>query len=209
MADSLTASIRDQLGSRNTRRLRSQGQTPAVLYGHGGETVHLSLSTDDIETAIRQGSKLLALEGVVNENALIREVQWDALGVDILHLDLTRVAEGETVEVTVAVELRGESPGAKVGGQVQHLVHELQVHCPATEIPDRLYATVNGLELGQSVRLSDIELPVGATVDLDSATVIVQCVEVAEITEDDVAMPTDGAEPEVIGKKDADAGDGE
>ena len=209
MADSLTASIRDQLGSRNTRRLRSQGQTPAVLYGHGGGTVHLSLPSDDVATAIRHGSKLLALEGGVNENALIREVQWDALGGDILHLDLARVAEGETVEVAVVVELRGEAPGAKVGGHVQHLVHELQVQCPATEIPDKLYATINSLELGQSVKVGDIELPPGSTVALDPTTVVVQCIEVAEVTDDELAVPTDGAEPEVIGKKDADAGDGE
>ena len=106
--DVLNVAIREGRGSGAARKLRASGQTPAVLYGHGEESVSLSVGAADLTSFVRRGQKLAKLAGAVSESALVRELQWDAMGNDILHVDFTRVNVGDMVETTVSVELRGE-----------------------------------------------------------------------------------------------------
>ncbi len=153
MTDVLNVSVRDELGSGPVRRLRRAGRIPAILYGHGEANVNLSIPTAEIKAALRHGSKLVDLQGGVNEKALIRIVQWDCYGSDVLHLDLTRVSEQERVEVTVSLELKGEAPGSKEGGIVDHHLFDVEIECPAGEIPDKLVASIKNLHLGQSLDL--------------------------------------------------------
>src|SRR5882724_11876024 len=87
----LTTQERAGHGTRQARRMRKQGQVPAVLYGHGEATLSLTLSADDLNKAIRQGARVVDITHAGNkEKALIREVQWDPLGHDILHVDFAR-----------------------------------------------------------------------------------------------------------------------
>ena len=104
MADTLNVTKRQQQGSANCRRLRRAGQIPANLYGHGQENVNLALATDDLMGVLRHGGRMVQLAGDVSESALIREVQWDAFGSEVLHVDLTRVSAGELVEVKRAID---------------------------------------------------------------------------------------------------------
>ncbi len=207
MSDVLNVEKRELLGSANARRLRRSGKIPAVLYGHGKESVALSISSDEINKALRHGGQLVELKGGATDTAFLKDVQLDALGSTILHVDLTRVEAGETVDVTLKVETRGVAPGTKVGGTVEHPVHEIQINCPATAIPEKLELNINDLQLDQSLTAGDITLPQGATLLTDAATVLVACVEVVETQELDDAAPSDGAEPEVIGRKADDEGD--
>ena len=93
--------------------MRQSGRIPAVLYGHGEESVSLSLRHEELEAAVRHRAHLVNLEGGVKESALIQAVQWDTFGVEILHADLFRVRKGEKHEAVVAIQLRGEAPGAE------------------------------------------------------------------------------------------------
>jgi large subunit ribosomal protein L25 len=175
---------------------------PAVLYGHGEQTVNLAVPAEQVHGALRHGSRVVDLRGDVKQSALIREVQWDAFGVEVLHLDLTRVSATERVEVPVAVELRGEAPGAKLGGIVDQPQHEVEIECPAANITDKVVLSINNLQLGDSLTADDLELPEGATLITPGPTVLVQCVEAQVPEEEEVAVET--AEPEVIGKKEED-----
>ncbi len=207
MADVLNVTARDQLGSAKTRRLRSQGFVPAVLYGHGEGSVSLSVQRAEINAVIRHGGQLVNLQGAVNESALLKEVQWDALGSDVLHIDLARVKAGESVAVTVPVELRGEAPGTKVGGVVSQALHQLDIECPATSIPEKIEVTINTLELGDALTVADMELPDDVTTTASADALVVQCVE--PVTRDDDEETTDiSAEPEVIGKSDKEEDEG-
>ncbi|HKD38191.1 MAG TPA: 50S ribosomal protein L25 [Pirellulales bacterium] len=200
MAEVLNVEVRKAAGSRNAKRLRRAGSIPAVLYGHGQDTVPLAVSREQFSTAMRHGSRLVELKGGVNESALIRDLQWDTFGTGVLHIDFTRVSADERIEVTVPVELRGQAPGARQGGVVQHLVHEIEIECLATAIPDKIQLNINHLEIGGSVTVGQLELPQGVKLLSDADAVAVQCVEpVAEVEEE--AAPTEGAEPEVIGRK--------
>jgi large subunit ribosomal protein L25 len=200
MAEVIEAKLRKDRGKRNARRLRKAGGVPGVLYGHGQETVTLSFSAEPLEAAIRHGRRVVSLTGDVTEQAFIRECQWDTWGLHVLHVDLTRVSEHEKVEVQVAIELRGEAPGVRQGGVLRHVIHEVEVTCEATAIPEKVYANVNHLELGGVITVADMETPEGVAVKLDPEAVVVQCVEVLEEAEE-VAGEGAEAEPEVIGRK--------
>lgn len=202
MAEVLQVSQRSTRGTANARRERAAGKIPAVLYGHGKETVNLSVPADEVQAAIRHGSHFVELKGDVDESALIRDVQWDTFGVDVLHVDFTRVDAGETAEITVSVELRGEAPGTKQGGMIRQMIHEVTIDCPVTVIPEKLFVNINSLELGGSVLAGDLELPEGANLQAEADTLVVQCVEVAtHDDEEEAGVPAGPAEPEVIGRK--------
>ena len=191
---------RETRGKRNARRLRQAGSLPAVLYGHGEETIPLSLSAEELESAVRHGHRLVSLSGAVNEQAFVRELQWDVWGKDIVHADFTRVSAHEKVRVQVTVELRGEAPGLKQGGVIKQSVHQVSIECEVTALPEKLHVNVNQLNLGQVITIGDLDLPPTVRVLMDPETVVVECHEPIEVAEE-AAGPAEAAEPEVIGRK--------
>jgi large subunit ribosomal protein L25 len=199
MAEVLNVEIRDLRGKRRARRLRHGGHIPAVLYGHGEANLSLSIPAAEVSSAIRHGSRVVDLQGAVKDKAFIREVQWDVFGLNVLHLDLTRISEHERVKVQVPVELRGEAPGVREGGVVELHVHDLQVECPVSAIPEKLQININALQKGQSLTVADIKAPEGVNIVNDPETVVVHCEEPA--AEEELLAPTEAAEPEVIGRK--------
>lgn len=199
MSDTLNVAVREQLGTNHTRRLRKAGHIPAILYGHGEKNVNLAIAATEVNSAIRHGTKVVDIRGAVTDSALIRDVQWDALGSVVLHLDLTRVSADEKVEVTVQVELRGEAPGLREGGVVEHVTHEVEIECAVNALPDKLVVNVNDLHLGQSIIASQLVLPQGATLLSDADAVIVHVIEPVEQLEEPEVPGAEGAEPEVIG----------
>lgn len=207
MADELNVSFREETGSAAAKRLRKAGKIPAILYGHGKESVKISVAADELDAAIRHGSQVVNLKGQLNESALIREVHWDAFGVDVLHFDLNRVDADEVVVVSLAFELRGDAPGSREGGVVELMLHDAEFECPANAIPEKIEVNINELHLNESISLGDVELPERVKMTDDPETTIVACHEpTAELEEEEVA---DGAEPEVIGHEAEDEEDGD
>lgn len=205
MADVLNTSIRTDLGKKDSRRLRKTGAVPAELYGHGQENVHLSVVAKELRHALKHGAHMLELQGAISETALVREVQWDALGLNIVHVDLFRVSKEEKVEVSVAIELRGVAVGVKSGGVVKQVTYELTIDCPAGAIPDRLIVKIADLELDHSITAANVELPPGATLVSDEAQVIVSCSMPMVDVEKTDELGAAGVEPELIRKEKADA----
>jgi len=200
MADELNVELREDTGKHKNRRLRKAGGVPAVLYGHGLDNICLSVSAEPLEAAVRRGSRLVSLTGAVNESAFVRELQWDTWSTHVLHVDFTRVAADETVEVRIAVELRGEAPGVREGGVVEHLIHEVNMKCLAIAIPEKIRVNVNSLNLDGSITVGDLVLPEDATVAENADAVVVQCVLPTELPDEFEAEGVPG-EPEVIGAK--------
>jgi large subunit ribosomal protein L25 len=206
MAEVLNVQDRQATGKLNNRRLRLAGSVPAVLYGHGAESISLAIGSDEFVTKIRQGIKMVDLKGAVSESALISDIQWDTFGKEVLHVDLIRVSKDERIEVTVALETRGMAPGVSEGGTVEVPLHELTLECPAGNIPEKLEININELKLNDILTASSIELPAGAKLVTDGDTVVVQCIEIEE-SDDDEAGAAASAEPEVIGKSADDEAD--
>ncbi len=204
-SESLEVMPREATGTKECRRMRRQGLVPAVLYGHGEECINLVAKREAIEAVVRHGSMFIELHGAVTSGAVIRELQWDTFGTKPLHIDFLRASKSERVHVKVPLDMKGEAPGHKKGGVVTLVVHELELECTPDAIPDHLHAVINSLEVGGSVKVSDLELPPGARVIAEPDEVLVTCVKPGEETEEE----TETAEPEVIGRKPADEGEAE
>lgn len=157
----LHVELRDQTGTAASVRLRRAGMVPAVLYGHQEENRHLAIPASEVKAALRHHSKTVTLQGAVSDTALVSQVQFDHLGINVLHLDLVRVNLREKVEVEVSVSLQGESIGVKSGGILLENVHSVTVRCSAGEIPDSLVLDVNDLDVGGNKTAGDLILPPG------------------------------------------------
>lgn len=209
-SDTIECTKRETVGTTSTKRLRAAGSVPASLYGHGEDTLSISLPAGTIDPLLEQGVQVIQLAGGLDESALIKDIQWDALGIEILHVDLLRVKKGEKVEVSVSVELVGDAPGANEGGIVNHHLHALNIECFVTKIPESFSVNISNLQLGESIGLEVIELPEGATILDPEDSVIVACeYPVAEEEEEDEAEAPTSLEPEVIGKDDDGEEEGE
>jgi len=196
----VTVQKRNERGTARARRMRNAGKLPAILYGGGGESVSLTLQAEDVFKAIREGDRIFDLRGELNEKAIIREFQWDPFGAEVLHVDLVRVKAGEKIEVTVAVELRGDAPGSREGGVLNQHIHEVDIQTIPSAIPEKLQVNINELQMGETLSVAAIEdLPEEATLLTDPETILVECmfpIEEPEEEEAEAAAP----EPEVIGR---------
>ncbi|QEG39896.1 50S ribosomal protein L25 [Roseimaritima ulvae] len=199
MAEVLHVEKREQMGSSATARVRRNGRVPAVLYGHGQPNEHLSIARSEVDALIRHHGRAVELQGSVADTAMVNDVQWDALGMEILHLDLLRVNLKEQVEVAVSVRVHGEAPGTREGGVLIENVHEVEIRCPAGSIPEFVGLNVSDLQIDQHAVASALELPDDAELVTDPETVIAH----VEVPREQVE--TEGgegdSEPELIGKK--------
>ena len=201
MTDSLHAKVRSEVGSNALKNVRKSGQIPAILYGHGLQNVNLSIPAEEVQAVIRHGSKLVDLKGELNESALLRDVQWDSLGNNVLHIDLTRVSAEELVRVSVPLVMRGEAAGTKEGGITELMVHEIQVECPASKIPDKIEIRVHELQVGDALKASEIALPEGSELYSAADAIVVHCVGRMVEEDEEAAEAAQSSEPEVIGRK--------
>src|SRR5947209_5747691 len=185
---SLVAKPRHERGSQAARRLRRQGMIPGVVYGHKEETVAVSLPAEELESAIRHGVRIIDLKADgKEEKALIKDVQWDHLGKELLHVDFARVAIDERIEITVPIELRGTAPGVNAGGVLDQPLHELSVECLAIRIPDSIRVSIQDLQVDGVIHVRDLTLPEGVKVLSDPDAIVVHIT--APITEPEAAAP--------------------
>lgn len=199
----LAAERRQERGSRAVRRMRGAGRVPGVLYGHKEENIPISLSSEELERAIRHGIHVLDIktDGKVDK-ALIREVQWDHLGKHLLHVDFGRVAADERVVVTVPIEVRGTAPGISAGGVLDQLMHRLSIECLAISVPDSIRVNVGELQLGSAIHVRELVLPPGVKAMTDLDAVVVHVTAKAVEAEAPAAVEAaEAAEPEVIGRQ--------
>ena len=208
-SDKLVCELRTEFGTRAARRLRRGDRIPVNLYGHGEAPANLHVAADELQRLLLHGAHMVQLDGAVRETAFVREVQWDTFGTHVLHVDLIRVAASEMVEVELAVELRGEAPGIKEGGAVEHHLHQVTIECAASAVPEKLVVNINELHLDQTILAKDLELPEGARLLSDPEAVVVACPAKAEVEEEEQAPVDMAAEPEVIGRKPEEASEEE
>jgi len=164
----LTAEFRDDQGKGASRRLRHAGRVPAILYGGKRDPRALSLDHNKLQLALENEkfySSIMQLKvGEQTQAALLRDVQRHPWKNQIVHVDLQRVYEDEKIRLSVPLHFVGEAaaPGVKTGGgMMSHLKNELVVECLPKDLPEFLAIDVSGMNLNESLHLSDIKLPEG------------------------------------------------
>ena len=200
----INADQRTQLGSRYAARLRDTGRLPAVIYGHQIEPVHISVDHREMTELLHRNTHVLEVAfDSKAEPCLVKSIQWDHLGVQILHLDLTRVSMTERVTTSVELRFFGEPVALKEEGAIlTRPYNTLEVECQAINIPESIVVNVAELEMGKPITVADLEMPEGVTATLDAETVIASISIMAEEEEpaEEVVEGAEG-EPEVITAK--------
>lgn len=201
----IAAETRAEFGKGAARRSRREGRVPAVLYGHGTETRHLSLPGHDLMRALRTSNALLRLEGLENgsEIALPKAVQRDPVTGLIEHVDLILVRRGEKVTIEVPIRITGEiAPGE---GMLNQQLVQIPVEAEATNIPQGIDVDIEGMDVGQAVHASDLKLPPGVSLQLEPEALVLHVIarSTAELPEEGEAAPE---VPEALGET-ADTGD--
>lgn len=164
----IKAVARDRSGKGAARAVRRQGQVPAVIYGAGVPAQAISLDFNQTKQLIFAGHFLTTIFEIDVDGkkvrAIPRDYQLDPVKDFPLHVDFLRVSAGQTVKVVVPVHVVGQekSPGVKRGGTIQVVEHTVELAVSPDAIPDYIEASVEGLEIGSSVHLSDVKLPNGA-----------------------------------------------
>lgn len=166
--------MREQFGKGAARKMRVAGRIPAVIYGHGAATQHISLPAHEVTLILRKANQILAIDiDATIVTALVKDVQKDPVRQIIEHLDLVAIKKGEKVHVEVPVHVEGEP----FPGTLSMLeVGTLRVEVEATHIPERVVVDVEGAEEGTQYLAKDITLPKGATLLDEDELLIVNIV---------------------------------
>ena len=167
----LVATIRTSFGKGAARSVRREGNIPAVMYGHGTDPVHISLPGHQTMMALKLANALLTIEiDGKDQLALAKDVQSDVLTRFIDHIDLVVVRLGEKVTVDVPVHVVGT---AVVDTVVTVENNTVQLSVEATQIPERVEVSVEGVKPGTQILARDLVLPEGAALVTDAEILIV------------------------------------
>ena len=195
----LKGQVREHTGSKDAAKVRKQGRIPAVVYGHKKVAVAISLDAHNLAEGLHRGHRLMDVQiGKKREKVIVKELQYDYLGKDIIHVDLMRVDVKEMVKVTVPIELKGTAKGTHEGGILEGHANHLEIECKVTDIPERIVVSVKEMDVGDLLHADDIELPDGVRLVSDPSTLLASCslVAAAKTTEElEEEVP---AAPEVI-----------
>jgi len=210
------AKVRSQseVGKIACRRIRAQGRIPAVVYGRDSDPIAVSVDEEAFSRVVPPTawySTVIDLN--IQENGdeqetptvMIKEVQSDLVYRKIWNIDFRRISLKEVIQTQVPVRYFGESPGVKQGGIVDQVTHEVMIECLPTDVPDHLEIDISGLDIGDSVRVRNLEPPSGIKVlsAEDDAVIVIA----PPLREEEVAAPEEealleeAAEPELIGEK--------
>lgn len=157
---------REQTGKSASRAARRNGLIPAVVYGGGAGTEAAFVAEKDLRAALRAGAaKRLVSLGWENGGepfpAIIKEVQYDALGDDIQHVDFYRVTENKPFRLNIPVVTEGRAAGEAMGGVLEHLCREITVECLPADLPEKIVVDVRPLGVGHALHLRDLTPPPG------------------------------------------------
>ncbi len=190
----LESEARQVRGTSGARAVRRAEKVPAIVYGEGREAEAIALPHHEFKMALEHGARVIDLkrtEGV--ERVLLAEVQYDALGVRVLHADFLRMDPEHPIALNIPIELEGAPKGLADGGVLTVLKDTLHVRCLPRDIPEKLTLDVSGLGLNESLEAGKIALPEGVTLaeDTHGTIVTVAVPRAAKVAE--AAAPAEGA----------------
>lgn len=218
MSDTITlaAETRDRVGKGASRSLRREGRVPAVIYGQNREPTSIHLEEKALVKALMTGHFMNSVIMVGGQRTLAKDVAFHPVTDRPVHVDFLRVGEHTSVTVAVPVVFTGEedSPGMKKGAVLNIVRHELELVVDAAEIPTEITVSVAGKDVGDTIHISDVTLPNGATSaiedrDFTVATIVAPSAlraEGADTTDEAIAAEVAGAAGETV-ETDAAEGD--
>ncbi len=202
----IAATPRTEFGKGAARRERRANRVPAILYGHGAATRHISLPGHDVLLALRTANVLIRIDGLPggSQLALPKAVQRNPIKGTVEHVDLIVVRHGEKVTVDVPVVVSGE---VVADGMLDQQLVQISVQAEATAIPPSIEVDVEGMAIGVSVTAGDLKLPAGVTLDSEPDLLVLHIIPAptAAQLEADLGVVAEAAEA-AEGEGEAEAG---
>ncbi|MCK9228334.1 MAG: 50S ribosomal protein L25 [Syntrophorhabdaceae bacterium] len=162
----IKADRRNSTGKGVARKFRAAGRIPAVLYGTNVEPVAITISARDWDYITRRIKRNVIFDMEIREGdtidkrpVMVKEIQRDGLGTNIMHIDFFQVSMERTIEVEVPIHLTGKAKGEVLGGIVDVHLRSIRVECLPRQIPEEITLDVSELDIGDSIHVSDISLP--------------------------------------------------
>jgi large subunit ribosomal protein L25 len=174
----LNVEVRERTGTGGARDTRRAGLVPGVLYGGDKDPVAVAVKANEFRKALHTGKLLGHLvtlkHGSETQSVIAKAVDMHPVTDEPTHFDLYRVAADQTIKIGVAVHFAHQeaSPGLKRGGTLNVVLHEVLVSCHANQIPDEIVVDLSGLEIGDSIRVSDLKLPKGVEAAIDTEATV-------------------------------------
>lgn len=200
----LTGTLRkDDFGSAGSRRVLATGRIPAVIYGKK-DPVHITIDANDFQNKMRHFSEstLLTIKvGRKNHSVLMKDYQENVMKGTILHVDFYEVTKGEVLRANVPIVLTGNPEGAKFGGVLEQIAHEVEVECLPKDLPEHFVVDVSKLGLNDSVHLGALVAPEGVKFLLPEETTIATVKGVKEVVTVSDEEEEDEAATEVVGEE--------
>jgi large subunit ribosomal protein L25 len=198
----LTAEARDRAGKGASRELRRQGRVPAVVYGQKQEPLSIHIDEKSLMKILSTGhfmnSVIMVEVGGTPNRTLPKAVDFHPVSSRPVHVDFLRISEHTKVTVAVPVRFDNEedSPGLKRGGVLNVVQHELELHCDAASIPEEIHIDLTGLEIGDSIHISAVNLPEGVTAAIDDRDFTVATIVAPSVMKDEADDAAAAAEAE-------------
>lgn len=201
-------------GKNVNRRMRVAGRIPAVLYGQGKNPLPLAVDPEVVREVLYSDSGrntifAVSVDGGAQTNAMVKDYQLDPVRGNLIHADFLQIAMDRTLELTVPVEIVGESEGVKLGGLMDIVTREIEIECLPADIPESITVDITGLMINDNIRVKSLPANPKVKILTDPDVVIVTIVPPLK-EEVPVEAPAEAAEPEVIKKgKTAEEGEAE
>ena len=200
----IKAELRTKAGKGSSRAIRREGKLPAVVYGAKKDVETITVDRVEIQKLLNTGAFLsttydIAVDGGKKQMVLPRDVQFHPVSDWPMHVDFLRLAEDEVIAIMVPINIVNEDdcPGLRQGGIVNVVRHEIELACPANAIPEGIEIDLTGLELGDSVHISAVNLPEGVTPVIDDRDFTIATIAAPSgLKSDDAADDADGEEGE-------------
>ena len=204
---SLNVDVRAESGKKFAKRLRYRGQLPAVVYGEDVAPVACSVdhrTLSDLLKAHGRNAIISLSAGDASQSTIIKDIQYHPVRGEMLHVDFHRIDLTRKIVVEVPIHATGSAVGVRIGeGILEQMLHDLEVECLPTEIPDHVEIDVSDLDIGDSLHVSDIVLEGdGFSIVTDRARTVFAVaapalvVEEAEEVEDEEGLVAEGEEGE-------------
>ncbi len=205
MVHEIEATLREERGKEKAKKLRKQGFIPGVFYEKGKEAIPLAFNGKDLQKFLGESHAIVEIKvkgKKRNLKAIIKDIQTHPLTDEVIHVDFQGVTMSEKLTAVVPVVLKGTPQGVKLGGMLEHLIRELEIECYPKDLPEKLEIDVSGLNVGDSIHVSDLKFENIRILDDPSETIAV--VEGRKVGEEEgvveEAPETEVSEPEVIKK---------
>jgi len=156
---------RDKTGKVEAKRLRRDGKIPVIIYGHGEKTDHAMVSKKTLKSYLHEHKEeIIKLGAGKGKNVVVKEIQYDPITEEPIHIDFMHVHKGEKLKISIPVILENTPVGIKEGGILEQWVRKVEIECLPKDIPDEIRIDIGRLKIGESLHIKDLSVGEGVKI---------------------------------------------